>query len=142
MQAEGCKAEVVKRRLNVVTKKTADVSQEYAESIVNTVKEPLMILDSDLVVRSANASFYEMFDTTLSDIQDKPIEKILDGRLNVPPMIRRLRELSSKDVELENISTEIVIPKVGKKAVEITARKLSLPSGKAARMLVTIQMGQ
>jgi two-component system CheB/CheR fusion protein len=115
----------------------AQASQEYAESIVNTIKEPLMILDSDLVVQSANASFYEMFETASGDVHGKHLEDILDGSWNIPPIIRRLRELSAKDVELDDLAAEIMVPKMGKKVVHISARKLHSTSGKSSRMLVT-----
>jgi len=40
---------------------TADESLEYAESIINTVREPLIALSQDLRVVSASRSFYEVF---------------------------------------------------------------------------------
>ncbi len=51
----------------------ARASQEYAESVVNTIKEPLMIVDRDLVVRSANTSFHEVFGTTAENVRDRPL---------------------------------------------------------------------
>ncbi|MFA7009227.1 MAG: CHASE3 domain-containing protein, partial [Elusimicrobiales bacterium] len=44
-----------------ITKKTADETSEFAESIINTVREPLISLDQDLRVVSASRSFYEVF---------------------------------------------------------------------------------
>ena len=118
----------------------AKASQEYAESIVNTIKEPLLILDQDLIVRSANTTFYELFTTSPENLRDQPLGEILDGMWNVPPMIDRLRELSSKEVELENLSTEIVVPRLGKRSVAITARKLLIPSGISTMMLLSLKM--
>jgi two-component system, chemotaxis family, CheB/CheR fusion protein len=120
----------------------AQASQEYAESIVNTIKEPLMMLDSDLVVRSANASFYKWFEATPAEVQGLPIEKILGGKWNIKPVIGRLRELSSKDVEMENMTTDIEVPRLGKKTADITARKLLSSSGRSTRMLITIHIDQ
>ena len=118
----------------------ARASQEYAESIVNTIKEPLLIVDQDLVVRSANTSFYELFGTTDENIRDRPIGETLNGVWNNSVMIDRLKELSSKEAELENLSMEIVIPHLGKRSVDITARKLLIPSGKSTMILLSIQM--
>jgi two-component system CheB/CheR fusion protein len=41
--------------------KIEDKSQEYSESIVDTVREPLIVLDNDLSVVTASRSFYEVF---------------------------------------------------------------------------------
>jgi hypothetical protein len=55
-------------------------------------------------------------------------------------MLDRLKELSSKEAELENLSTEITISGSEKKTVDITARKLLIPSGSSKLMLFSIQM--
>ena len=43
------------------SKITETTSQEYSESIINTVREPLIVLDQDLRVVSASRSFYDIF---------------------------------------------------------------------------------
>ena len=45
----------------MVLKKTLTKLQEYSESIVNTVREPLIVLDQDLRVVTVSRSFYEVF---------------------------------------------------------------------------------
>jgi len=45
----------------MAVKKTATKSQEYAESIIDTVREPLIVLDQDLRVVTASRSFYDFF---------------------------------------------------------------------------------
>ena len=118
----------------------AQASQEYAESIVNTIKEPLLILDKDLIVQSSNTSFNEQFEVTPADIKGLPLCEILGGAWNISHLLRRLDDLSSNDEELENISAEINIPRLGTRSMVITARKLLIPSGKSTMMLVNIKM--
>ncbi|HSV42669.1 MAG TPA: CheR family methyltransferase [Methanomassiliicoccales archaeon] len=116
----------------------AQISQAYAESIVNTVKEPLLIMDEKLIIRSANSSFYRQFKAAPENIHNQPFTKILDGMLNIRSLIDRLNDLITKETELENLRTEVVIPKLGKIEMEITARKLVVPSGKSTMILVSI----
>ena len=52
--------EKTRKELEVI-KKSADEALEYAESIINTVREPLISLDQDLRVVTASRSFYEVF---------------------------------------------------------------------------------
>ena len=44
-----------------VIKQSEDAAREYAESVINTVREPLIVLDQDLRVVTASRSFYEVF---------------------------------------------------------------------------------
>lgn len=118
----------------------ARASQEYAESIVNTLKEPLLILDKGLIVRSANTTFYKRFETTPENVRGRPVSEIMNGMWDVRPVISRLKDLSTKEAELENLSSEIVIPKLGKRGVDITARKLLIPSGKSTMILINFNI--
>jgi two-component system CheB/CheR fusion protein len=54
-------------------------ARDYAQGIVDTVREPLLVLDNDLRVRSANLSYYERFHVTAADTEDKRVEEILAG---------------------------------------------------------------
>ena len=44
-----------------VIKKSADEASEFAESVINTVREPLLALDQDLRVIKVSRSFYDFF---------------------------------------------------------------------------------
>ncbi|MBV5277990.1 MAG: PAS domain-containing protein, partial [Campylobacteraceae bacterium] len=44
-----------------IIKKSADEASQFAESIINTVREPLIVLDQDLRVVTVSRSFYEFF---------------------------------------------------------------------------------
>jgi len=126
----------VQQRLSNLTEE-AQASQEYAESIVNTVREPLLILDQDLIVRSANASFLEQFDTISDSIRGHKLSDILNDMWKIPSLIDRLNELSAKETTLEDFSVEVVTPTLGKAMFEVTARKLLIPSGKPSMILVS-----
>jgi two-component system CheB/CheR fusion protein len=115
-------------------------SQEYAESIVNTVREPLLILGQNLNVLSANASFLKRFKTKPENIVGRPMGEILDGIWNDSPLIGKLKDLGAKDSLLENFSVEVASPKGRKVTMEITARKLLIPSGKSSMILMSIDM--
>ncbi|MBI0582125.1 MAG: PAS domain-containing protein [Methanomassiliicoccales archaeon] len=127
---------IVQERLLSLTEE-AQASQEYAESIVNTVKEPLLILDQNLIVRSANASFLEQFEASSEDIQGEQIGGILNGAWNIPSLIDRLKGLSGEETAMEDFPAEAAIPTLGKTRFEITARKLLIPSGRSGSILIS-----
>jgi PAS domain-containing protein len=66
--------------------------REYAENIVATVREPLIVLNVDLTVDSANRSFYHTFQVTPSEIKGHLLYDLGNGQWNIP----RLREVLEK----------------------------------------------
>jgi len=76
----------------------------YAESIVDTVQESLLILDKDLRVISANSSFYKTFQVSPEETLNKFIYDIGSGQWDIP----RLREL------LEEILPGMLISKISR----------------------------
>src|SRR5215213_2598199 len=61
-------------------------ARAYAESIVNTVREPLLILNADLHVRSANRSFYEMFRVKPPETEGRFVYDLGDGQWDIPAL--------------------------------------------------------
>jgi PAS domain-containing protein len=70
-------------------KKTVTRSQEYAESIINTVREPLISLDQDLRVVSVSRSFYEVFKVNPKETVGQLIYDLGNKQWDIP----KLREL-------------------------------------------------
>jgi PAS domain-containing protein len=58
----------------------ADEIQNYAQNIVDTVREPLLILDATLRVRSANRAFYQTFHVTPKETEDHLIYELGNGQ--------------------------------------------------------------
>jgi two-component system, chemotaxis family, CheB/CheR fusion protein len=73
-------------------------ARNSAERIVETMRVPLLILDPDLKVMSANARFYDVFRATRGETENKRIYDLGKGQWN----IRRLRELPEQIVPNNN----------------------------------------
>ena len=65
----------------------------YAEAIVDTVREPLLVLDADLRVRSANRSFYETFRLSPEETVGRSLYELGDRELDVPRLRALLGEI-------------------------------------------------
>ena len=63
---------------------TFEKAQEYSESIVETIREPLIVLTPDLKVISANRSFYKMFHVTPEETEGRFVYSIGDHSLDIP----------------------------------------------------------
>ena len=67
---------------------------DYAEGIVDTVREPLLVLDEKRKIRSANRSFFQKFQVTREDVEGKDFETLGDPRWVPPVLISALDRLA------------------------------------------------
>ena len=96
----------------------------YAESIVDTVREPLLVLDSALRVQSANRSFYEGFQVSPEETRGRHLYQLGDGHWNLPSLRALLEEVLSQNKAVESFEVEADFPSIGRKVLLLNARKL------------------
>src|SRR5712692_8206199 len=74
----------------------------YLESIVDTVREPLVVLDEQLRVKTANRSFYRTFQVTPTETETCCIYDLGNGQWNIPRLRTLLEEILSHDKSFES----------------------------------------
>ncbi|MFM2304122.1 MAG: hypothetical protein RLZZ135_1532, partial [Cyanobacteriota bacterium] len=74
-------------------------SRDYAEAIVETVREPLLVLNLDLRAIAANRSFYETFQVTPSETEQRLIFDLGNRQWNNPQLRSRLEDLLANDTQ-------------------------------------------
>ncbi len=89
-------------------------ARNYSEGIVRTVRQPLLVLDADLKVITANEAFYHTFEITPDRVEKKLFAKIQKGAWNIPELQNKLSKVISENQELIDfeISHEFGIMKV------------------------------
>jgi diguanylate cyclase (GGDEF)-like protein len=108
-------------------KKAAQLAQntkEFAESVVNTIKEPLVVLDSNLDIISASKSFYLNFKTQPENIVGKQISVFSKGRWAIGNLYRKLENVLKKNETIENFEIKYSIPDIGTRIFLLNARKV------------------
>ena len=78
-------------------------SRDYAEAIVNTVREPLVVLDENNFIRDANRAFYEALDLSPSSAQGKSIFEVARARFDLPQIRALFDTLGQGTTELNDI---------------------------------------
>ena len=81
--------------------------RSFAQSIVETVREPLLVLDAELRVREASASFYRTFQVSPEETADRLLDELGQGQWNTPPLRQLLDDLNTTgqaflDVEVQH----------------------------------------
>jgi two-component system CheB/CheR fusion protein len=101
---------------------------EYANGIVETVRNPLLILDSDLRVERANGSFYEYFRVTPGETVGTLVSELGHGQWDIPALREAFVEILSRDARLDGFEVEHQFPRIGRRTLVVNARKLSRES--------------
>ena len=108
--------------------------QNYAQNIVDTVREPLLILDAILRVRSANRAFYQTFHVTPGETEGRLIYELGNGQWDIPDLRTLLEDIVPKSSVFEDFELEHTFPAIGRRVMLLNARKLQ--AGQHGELLV------
>lgn len=114
-------------------------SREYAMSIVDTVREPLLILDRDLKVISASHSFYQNFQTTPAETEGKNLTEIGDHQWNIPHLITLIQTVLPKQRSFHNLKISHSFPGLGERILILNARIIYGKSGVSDLILLAME---
>src|SRR5271163_1883052 len=98
--------------------------QNYAQNIVDTVREPLLILDATLRVRSANRAFYQTFHVSPGETEGRLIYELGNGQWDIPDLRTLLEEIVPKSSVFDDFELEHTFPIIGRRVMLLNARKL------------------
>jgi two-component system CheB/CheR fusion protein len=104
-------------------------SRDYFKRIVETVNQPLLVLDDDLRVRTANNNFYDVFQISRQDTEGASIFDLGNGRWNVPELHTVLAAAATGDAAHRR-AMEHEVPSAGSKRIMVNARGFELEDAK------------
>jgi two-component system CheB/CheR fusion protein len=100
------------------------VAQELAENIVDTVREPLMVLDSALHVVSASRSYYECFLATPADTVGRPIYELSNHRWDIPALRELLETVLPRERSFDGYRVEQDVHPIGRVRMLLSGRRI------------------
>src|SRR6188508_1469645 len=108
--------------------------ETYAQNIVDTVREPLLILDTTLRVRSANRAFYQTFHVSSEETENRLIYELGNGQWDIPDLRTLLEDVVPKSSVFNDFELEHTFPSIGRRVMLLNARKLQ--AGRHGELLV------
>ncbi|HEY7322530.1 MAG TPA: chemotaxis protein CheB [Candidatus Binatia bacterium] len=114
-------------------------ARKFAESVVETVREPLVVLDMNLNVLWANRSFYEMFKITPRLTERQSLFELQAGLWDIPELRRLLENVLPENKEFENFRIEHDFVDLGRKALLLNARKVHRIDSGTETILLAIE---
>lgn len=98
--------------------------QNYSESIIKTIREPLLIIDKDFIIKSANPAFYKYFKTSENEIEGHVFFEIGNCQWDIPEFKEQITKVLDNKVALEDFKVETVCAGIGKKIMMVNARRI------------------
>jgi two-component system, chemotaxis family, CheB/CheR fusion protein len=110
----------------------------YSEAIVDTMREPLLVLDADLRVQSANRSFYQTFQLSPDGVMGQPLYEVGGHEWNIPGLRALLGEILPGSAVMTDFEVEHEFAKIGRRTMLLNARILRRAGGRPDLILVAI----
>jgi two-component sensor histidine kinase len=110
-----------------------------AQAIVDTVREPLLVLDKDLRVLTASRSFYSTFRVAPSATQGQLLYELGDGQWDIPALRLLLERIVPEHGVMEDYEVEHQFPEIGKRTMLLNARKVFYEGNSHTTLLLGIE---
>src|SRR5210317_812014 len=105
-------------------KRAEQETREYAESIVDTVREGLVVLDADLRIISANRSFYKAFKVRPGETEGQLLYDLGNRQWDIPKLRKLLEVILPKDTTFDNFEVEHEFKTIGRRVMHLNARRI------------------
>jgi len=110
-------------------------AQKHIKSIVETMREPLLVLTADLKVISANQSFYQTFKVTSEETEGRFIYSIGNHQWDIPALRKLLEEIIPQNNRFNNFEVSQEFSVIGRRTMLLNARRI-YREGKGTEMIL------
>lgn len=104
---------------------TVPVAQRLLLDILDTVRQPLLVLDPEFRVTQANRAFFRTFQVRPEDTIDTVLFSLGDGQWDIAPLREMLRDKLPLESQLDDFDVDHVFPGIGRKIMLLNARLVS-----------------
>lgn len=109
-----------------------------AQGVGDTVRDPLLVLDSNLCVLSANPAFYRTFAVNRDATLGLPVYELGGGQWNIPELRHLLEEVIPKSASVIDFEVSAEFPDIGPRTMLVSAQRLVHPGNHSRVLLLTI----
>lgn len=114
-------------------------AQAFAESIIATIREPLVVLDGELRVVSASRSFYHLFGAAPAETEGRLFCEIGQRQWEIPALRQLLEEILRTGAPFENFRVEHDFSAIGHKVFLLNARRIAREGRQPGLILLAME---
>lgn len=115
-------------------------SWAYIKTVVDIVREPILILDKDLRVMAANEPFYQTFQVEAEDTEKKIVYELGNGQWNIPALRQLLEDILPKNTFFKGFEVTHEFPLIGRKVMILNARQIHSKKNTAFPPIILLAM--
>ena len=111
----------------------------YADNIIATLRQPFLVLSGNLKVVTANQAFYQNFHVTQEESHGRFIYDLGNRQWDIPKLRTLLEEVLPQNHAFENFDVEHDFPSIGRKFMQLNARRIHKPGNNSELILLAIE---
>jgi two-component system CheB/CheR fusion protein len=119
-------------------KRRVNESRDFADALIENAREALLILDSNLRIKSANPAFYKLFRLSANDVNGAALSELAKGRWIPSGLRERLQEVARDNVRLDEFELKHDFPHLGGRTMVFNARRIEA-SGSRHLVLLSVE---
>jgi diguanylate cyclase (GGDEF)-like protein/PAS domain S-box-containing protein len=112
---------------------------EYSDAIIATVREPLLVLNKELRIITANRSFYQTFHVSPEETEKQLIYDVGNRQWDITGLRELLENILSKNTSFEDFEVEHDFESVGRRTMLLNARKIYRETNHTEMILIAIE---
>jgi two-component system CheB/CheR fusion protein len=120
------------------SRETAEYARDFADTIIETVLEPLLVLDGKLKIVRTNSAFYADFNTRAEETEDRLLYDLGDGQWDVPTLRAGLAGVLIHNESLVDFEVDHSFPGIGERTMRLNARKIRSHGGRPELILLAM----
>ena len=117
----------------------AQTALQYADNIIDTLREPFLILDHDLKVVSANQSFYNNFKISVKNTIGRYIYELGNNQWDIPALRKLLEDILPEKTIITDYEVEHTFDEIGRKIMLLNVKQLIRKKGEEELILFAIE---
>jgi two-component system CheB/CheR fusion protein len=134
---------VVMTFVDISARKRAELAlaeaRAFAGEIVDTLRESLLVLDSESRVISVNRAFLRTFLLNRSEVQDQRLWELDDGQWDIPALRQLLLDIQSPGASADDARLTHDFARIGARTMRLNARRLNAAGGRSGAILLTME---
>jgi two-component system CheB/CheR fusion protein len=121
----------------VTAENAVRLARDLAESVVDTIADPLLVMDGEFKVISANRSFYQFFQVAVADTVGRKVYDLGNSQWDIPALREVLEIILPRDEAVKDFLVEHDFPVIGHQKILLNARRIVGKSSELSLILLT-----
>jgi two-component system CheB/CheR fusion protein len=114
-------------------------ARALTEALINTIRQPVLVLDNELIAQTANQIFYQTFEVKPEETLNHRVFQLGNGQWNIPRLRTLLEEILPENSSFDNFMVEHNFPQIGLKKMRLDARRFAVKGSDNQMILLSIE---